>query len=169
MFYFFKKLKVKTKIVDFKTYIRKKEFAICFWFLFNNKKMKLKTKHSIILDFLLSIITFGIWGLYVKYTNLREGGAVAKESLSESLVLVLLCIPATSFIGGILLLINIAKAIRARGELLQQNGLKPQTTPLRYVLSKIFGFVTLFIWPLVEEILSYRLWNKANEIYNQQV
>lgn len=130
--------------------------------------MKLKTNHRLFVNLLLNAVTFGIWNLLVLRDDLREGEVVLKQSLNIKLIFILLFIPFTSGIGSILALVAQIKVLNGRCELLEANGLKPQTTALRYVLSFVFGFLTLGIWPLVEKINYYRLWNKANELVNNQ-
>ena len=47
-----------------------------------------------------------------------------------------------------------------------KNGQKPMLSSTSYVLSIFLGVFTLFIWPLINFVKMYALWNQCTRIYN---
>lgn len=126
--------------------------------------MQLKTNHSFIKDFLLSLITFGAWKYYKLFSFLEEGKVFYPKAKTLWLILGLFFFPFLFVV-----VIQYLKIVSRRRKAMLEAGLTPQTSVLRLVLSHLFGWATLFIWPLVEKILLYRLWNASNALVNQKL
>lgn len=130
---------------------------------------KLTTNRGFWLTFLLSIVTFGIYGWYLVYAFAKETNIACKEDgkTTRGLLGYILLSIVTLGIYGI---VWQATLISRRGDFLQRNGKPPVLTIGTYLLTLfLLGGLTLGIMYLVVFCKFLYQQNAVNKLYNEKL
>lgn len=128
----------------------------------------LDSNRSFVVTLLLCIVTGGLYSLYLIYkfaeeTNLAcAGDGKTTAGLVKFILLSIVTLDIYSIVWGYCW-------IERCNQYLQNNGEQPKLTGLNYVLSVLFGVLTLGIWPLINFYKMVNTQNAVNAIYNAQV
>jgi len=129
--------------------------------------VRLTTNRGFWITFLLSIVTFGIYGFYLIYAFAKETNIACKEdgkSTQGLLIYVLLSIVTLGIYG----IVWQAMLINRRSSFLAKNG-KPEGLQLSTYLLTIFllGWLTLGIMYIVVFCKFLYQQNSVNQVYNE--
>lgn len=126
-----------------------------------------KTKRSGLIAFLLSLITFGIFGFVQLFFLVKETNQICKDHGKKvmnpllALIFTLLTFGIFGIIWGYILFNKMNSYVIAQQE-------KPRLSPLSWLLSQFFGAFTLFIWNIILYFKKYALWNQMNRLANEK-
>lgn len=128
----------------------------------------LDSNRSFVVVLLLNIVTCGLYSYYLVYKFAEETNlACAGDGKTTSGLLKYILLSIVTL--GIYSIVWMYSWIERCNIYLQNNGVQPKLTGMNYVLSVIFGAVTLGIWPLINFYKIVETQNAVNATYNAQV
>ena len=127
----------------------------------------LKTNRGFIKLLLLSLITFGIYGLYFTYKMAQEANLA--DPAGKRVGGLVAYIFYTMFTLGIYAFYWNYRVCEKFGVAVRSTGQQPRITGGSWLLWTIFGVLLLGIGPIVAAVKQIHLWNDANTIYNNRL
>ena len=126
----------------------------------------LKTNRGVIKIILLSIITFGIYGLYVTHMMAKEANLVDTNGKKIGGLLAFIFLSAITL--GIYGIYWFYKVTEKFGNSVRASGGTPRITGGGFLLWALVGSL-IVIGPLVAYVKLVHLWNDANAAYNSRI
>lgn len=129
--------------------------------------MELKTNRGLFKFIVFSILTLGIYGLYIIHAAAKETDETCKEDgkNTKGLLLYILFSILTLGIYGLVWSYNI---IERWGSFIRKRGQTPRVSGGTYLLWLIVG-AAIGIGPLVAQYLYLHAWNDVNELHNKEL
>lgn len=127
----------------------------------------LKTNRGLFKYIFFSIITVGIYSLYIIYAFAKETNMVCRGDGKKTRGLFLMLL-FTALTFGIYNIVWYASIISRRAFHIEKNGKQNNLTPAFFILSMLFGGITLGILNLVAMSRFIKQQNILNGIYNEQ-
>ena len=126
----------------------------------------LKTSRGFWKYFFLTIITFGIYGLYMTHQMAKEANLADKQSKDVGGLLFYILMSCLTF--GFYTLYWNYKVCEKFGNSVRANGGTPRLTGGGWLLWTILGAM-IVIGPLVALVKQIHLWNDSNAAYNARL
>ena len=124
----------------------------------------LKTNRGIIKTVIFTILTLGIYGLFMIHQMATDARTVSGKHVGR-LIFYIIFTPLT--LGIYPLYWNI-RVIGLFADNVRSAGKTPRLTGVSYLLWNIFGILLFGLGPLIAYVKQIHLWNDSNAVYNSK-